>query len=215
MKQCSRLHDALDAGDADRLVALLRDGAAIDEQNGHGGTPLMAASISGKLDLAQLLLDYGAELDAVDAEGKSALHWASYLRGPDAVCFLVRLGADVNKVDTFGGFTPLHREEGNSPGTSLPVQGTDRSQSGEARSGFHFAGCRRKNGAGYCHRDRNYRTGGQCGGSRSASQPLIMKSFRASLIKQLMLALKRSIAGCRELAPNGSMRHSPPESWLS
>ena len=90
------------------MVALLDDGADIEEHNSHGWTPLMAAALHGQVDLARLLLDRGADLHAVNAEGKSAIHYAAMRGGAEAVRLLVRLGADVNAADTFGSYAPLH-----------------------------------------------------------------------------------------------------------
>jgi len=108
VRRRSELHDALAAGDRGRVLVLLRDGADIEEHNGHGWTPLMAASLHGQVDLARILLDHGADLYAVNREGKSAIHYAAMRGGADAVRLLVRLGADVNAQDTFGGYAPLH-----------------------------------------------------------------------------------------------------------
>ena len=108
MRRQSELHDALSSSDEARVVALLDEGANIEEHNRNGWTPLMSASLYGKVDLARLLLDRGADLYAVDAEGKSALHYAAWRGGAEAVRLLVRLGADVNATDTFGNYTPLH-----------------------------------------------------------------------------------------------------------
>ena len=108
MRRPSELHDALSSADQARVVALLRDGADIEEYNSHGWTPLMAASMHGQVDLARLLLNHGADLHAVNAEGKAAIHYAAMRGGAEAVRLLVRLGADANAVDTFGGYAPLH-----------------------------------------------------------------------------------------------------------
>lgn len=108
MRRPSELHDVLSSADQARVVALLRDGADIEEHNSHGWTPLMAASLHGQVDLARLLLDHGADLHAVNAEGKSAIHYAAMRGGAGAVRLLARLGADVNAADTFGGYAPLH-----------------------------------------------------------------------------------------------------------
>lgn len=108
MRRQSEVHDALAGGDQSRLIALLRDGADIEEHNRHGWTPLMVASLNGQVDLARRLLNHGADLYALEREGKSAIHYAAMRGGPDAVRLLARLGADVNEVDTFGGYAPLH-----------------------------------------------------------------------------------------------------------
>jgi len=108
MRKRSELHDAFSSGDQARVVALLRNGADIEEHNSHGWTSLMAASLHGQVDLARLLLDHGADLHAVNAEGKTAIHYAAMRGGAEAVRLLVRLGAEVNRADTFGGYTPLH-----------------------------------------------------------------------------------------------------------
>jgi len=108
MRKRSELHDAFSSGDQARVVALLRNGADIEEHNSHGWTPLMAASLHGQVDLARLLLDHGAVLHAVNAEGKAAIHYAAMRGGAEAVRLLMRLGADMNAADTFGNYAPLH-----------------------------------------------------------------------------------------------------------
>lgn len=107
MRRQSELHDALSSGDQERVVALLNDGADIEEHNRHGWTPLMAASLHGQVDLARILLEHGADLSATNAEHKSAIHYAAMRGGAEAVRLLVQFGADVNAVDTFGSYTPL------------------------------------------------------------------------------------------------------------
>ena len=108
VKKRGELHDALANGDQPRLIALLHDGADIEERNHPGWTPLMAASLHSQVDFARLLLDHGANLHALDREGKAAIHYAAMRGGAEAVRLLVRFGANVNSVDGFGSFTPLH-----------------------------------------------------------------------------------------------------------
>ena len=77
MRMRSELHDALESGDQERVAALLRDGADIEEHNSHGWTPLMAASLHGQVDLARFLHEHGADLHRTNREGKAAIHYAA------------------------------------------------------------------------------------------------------------------------------------------
>ena len=49
--------------DLDKMSALIRQGARVDQEDGDGYTPLFVASLKGHVDAACLLLDAGAAVD--------------------------------------------------------------------------------------------------------------------------------------------------------
>ncbi|KAL7959281.1 hypothetical protein V8C34DRAFT_313434 [Trichoderma compactum] len=71
-----------------------------------GWTPLMVASMSGQLSVAELLLAEGADIEAKDGRGRTALSLAVFRAGEAMVDFLITRGAKVNFHDDDGS-TPL------------------------------------------------------------------------------------------------------------
>jgi len=57
-------------------LLLSRDGSALDTADNSGHTPLHAAVIAGRVNVAQSLLDRGANVNAQDNEQHTAAHWA-------------------------------------------------------------------------------------------------------------------------------------------
>ena len=56
-------HEATNAGDLNRVCALLDEGADIDARDEHGQTALMNAAYRGDAELVQLLIGRGASLN--------------------------------------------------------------------------------------------------------------------------------------------------------
>ena len=74
---------------------LLINGADVNSKCGLFGTPLWAASRSGRTSVAEILLSRGADVDAT-LSGETALYMAAYTGQYDIVQLLLRNGADVN-----------------------------------------------------------------------------------------------------------------------
>lgn len=73
---------------------LLRAGAFIDQENGNGVTPLIAAAWSGNSKLVKLLLSKGADVNHTESEGNfSALHSAAFHGHTEIVKMLLRYNA--------------------------------------------------------------------------------------------------------------------------
>jgi thioredoxin-related protein len=66
------LMNAVRAGDARRVEALLEAGVDVNDRNAGGITALMLAAAKGRSDLAELLLEAGARPDVIDYQGASA-----------------------------------------------------------------------------------------------------------------------------------------------
>lgn len=102
-----QLIEAIRAGDAGRLKALLDQGGDANSRDAYGATALMLAAHAGRLDLVNLLLAAGAEVDAKDELGWTALMKACYNdledRGyPEVVARLIEAGADPNAKIAYG-----------------------------------------------------------------------------------------------------------------
>ncbi|MGQ0732574.1 MAG: ankyrin repeat domain-containing protein [Acidobacteriota bacterium] len=103
----SSLADAVRAGDAAAVRALLTAGADVNEAQGDGLTALHWASIRGDAVLAEMLLAAGANVRATTRlGGHSALHLASEGGHARVVAALLASNADPNH-RTATGATPL------------------------------------------------------------------------------------------------------------
>lgn len=66
------LMDAVRIGDAQRVSAILEEGADANKRNAGGVTALMLAAAQGDANIVELLLNAGARPDITDYEGRSA-----------------------------------------------------------------------------------------------------------------------------------------------
>ncbi|WP_329404747.1 ankyrin repeat domain-containing protein [Streptomyces melanogenes] len=110
-KLSHRLFVAVVVGDAARVRAALRAGAAPERPNREGTTPLYKASVNGKAEIARLLLAAGAspnvESKGVGAEG-TPLCAAACWGHTETVRVLLAYGADPNlREDNGTGWSPL------------------------------------------------------------------------------------------------------------
>lgn len=70
---CADLHESVRTGDLRTARAVLKTGAAADEPDLTGTTPLMVAARMGDARLVELLLKHGADIDRQNRAGQSAL----------------------------------------------------------------------------------------------------------------------------------------------
>ena len=102
----SKLLEAAEKGDTDKIWELIEQGADINAQNEDGMTALMYAARYGHLtpELLETLVSHGADVNARDNKGRTAL-MLSALHGhltPELLEALVSIGADVNAQDKDG-----------------------------------------------------------------------------------------------------------------
>ena len=71
-----------------------------------GGTPLIAAALTGQTEIAGILIAHGARLDTQNRDGATALMVASFFGYPDTAKLLLDKGADANVANN-RGHTPL------------------------------------------------------------------------------------------------------------
>ena len=90
---------AASLGDRPLVEAYLRGGMDRNSVDAHGITPLMAAAVSGKVDVTKALLDENASPDLANKAGDTALILAAAANQPDTVRALVEGNADVRLRD--------------------------------------------------------------------------------------------------------------------
>lgn len=100
------LADEIIDGNKANVLALLDQGADINEIDRYGFTPLVEAAIMDNLDIAALLVSKGADVDAPDVTGRTALHWASDNTNLDFCKLLLSHKANANAY-TIAGQPPL------------------------------------------------------------------------------------------------------------
>ena len=91
-------------GDTAGLVALLKDGLAVDAQDAKGNTLLMLASYHGKAETVAMLLKARATVDLRNAKGQTPLGGVAFKGYADIATLLLDAGAD--PVADQGGSTP-------------------------------------------------------------------------------------------------------------
>lgn len=103
----SYLHLAVDQGEQESVLVLLRCGAHVDALNNDRRTPLTYAAYAGNLVAIGSLLDFGADINHVDDHGSTPLHMACMAEclNEKVVDRLLRAGADERALKH--GLTPL------------------------------------------------------------------------------------------------------------
>lgn len=110
------LHCAVLAGNAASTRILLDAGAAIDEQDSLGRSPLMQACSEGNEDVARLLVRAGAALNLLDKDGQNCAHCAFCMEHEELGAWLVaETDVDLSAVDS-DGRTPLDWRDLNGSG---------------------------------------------------------------------------------------------------
>ncbi len=100
------LHDAVNANDVTRVIALIADGADVNRQ-GLDGTPLHLAAAKGHIWILRTLIDAGADLEAEGEPARShPLLVAAFNNQAEALNLLIARGAKLEARDDWGK-TPL------------------------------------------------------------------------------------------------------------
>jgi ankyrin repeat protein len=116
------LQDAVNEGDEENVIVLLKNGADPNALTARSVVPVFSGAFySGDkvslLHLAvlrmntgvlQLLLSNGAIVDAKDRHGQTPLHWAACIDYPTGVRLLLDHGADIQAQAGVSRVTPLH-----------------------------------------------------------------------------------------------------------
>ena len=91
-------------GDAVGLVAMIKDGLAVDARDAKGNTLLMLASYHGRAEVVKLLLKSGATVDLRNDKGQTPLGGVAFKGYVEIATLLLDAGAD--PVADQGGSTP-------------------------------------------------------------------------------------------------------------
>lgn len=102
------LMEAAGDGDLARVLALLENGAKVDERNANGGTALMYAVSANELEIVGVLLRRGADPNANARIGWTPMLVAAAKGRDAAVRLLLAAGAEPAVRDAYG-WTPLMR----------------------------------------------------------------------------------------------------------
>jgi uncharacterized protein len=123
--------EAVRTGDARGMPELLRQGIDVNMHDETGQTPLIAAALSGQVEIARILIDDKADVRARTQNGMTALHAAAYAGSVEIAQMLIAGGADVNDQANVAGITPLHaaaEEDRLAVATKLLEAGADVSR---------------------------------------------------------------------------------------
>lgn len=88
-------------GNVDVALFLIEKVSNINYVSGDG-TALMAAVMSGKMQIIESLISHKANVNLADAQGKTALIYAAFFNRNDVVKILIRAGVDKKQKDSDG-----------------------------------------------------------------------------------------------------------------
>lgn len=99
------LHAAINAGDADKVRQLIREGVDVNATLTDGWRPLTLAAYHNELEIAKILIEAGADVNSGlglwhPFQGSTPLLYA--LKNREFVELLLASGADVNARDYYG-----------------------------------------------------------------------------------------------------------------
>jgi len=100
----TRLMDAVRAGDARQVSALLKEGVDVNKRNAGGVTALMIAASKGQTGIAELLLNAGARPDITDYDGTSAADRAAQNNHKQLASMLTARSKKVDKSKQVDGY---------------------------------------------------------------------------------------------------------------
>ena len=114
-KSMDKILNIIFAGTNQQLADLISTGVDINAQDKSGRTPLINATIDGRVDMMITLIDNSAIIDIQDSIGCCALHYAAQGNAFDACKLLLENDATVDIPDIYGN-TPLAKAVFNSAG---------------------------------------------------------------------------------------------------
>jgi ankyrin repeat protein len=89
------LFEAIQAGNQELAIFLVKHGASAEVENGAGHTPLNEASLKNQFRVMRTLLENGANLEARNQYGMTPLMYSSMSGRVESVKFLIGRGADI------------------------------------------------------------------------------------------------------------------------
>ena len=107
LKKSKSLLDDASQGNKDALLSFLDGGAAVDEMDSSGMTPLMHAAKNGHLDCVRLLIGRGADVHKRSDKGSTAAHYAAFGGHNEVLLALFDAGVAVDVTNSYNERTPL------------------------------------------------------------------------------------------------------------
>ncbi len=106
---CGPIHDAVRAGDLDKVKALVKESPDLvsSKDEKYGQTPLHVAAFNDRKDVAEFLLANKADVNAKAKNGSTPLHLAAAKGNKDIVELLLANKADIDAADN-EGWSPVH-----------------------------------------------------------------------------------------------------------
>lgn len=101
------LAEEAESGDDHSVNTWIRDGCDPNEADAYGYSPLINASIFGRMLCVRELVQNGADVNKLGPFGFSPLHAAAQNGHADVVTYLLRNGADINAQNQDND-TPMH-----------------------------------------------------------------------------------------------------------
>jgi ankyrin repeat protein len=111
-----------DKADVKQVAELISKGADVNQADGKGFTPLMAALGRKTTDVAELLIAKGANVNAHSPQGYSPLMVAVFLGHPEMVKLLLDHGAGLNDKEKSGHNATHFAAAATMPGAPVGVE---------------------------------------------------------------------------------------------
>jgi ankyrin repeat protein len=111
-------HSAAGRGDLNTIKKMLKNGREINERDAFGATPLLIATVSGKVDIVSFLLNRKADPKITAKDGYTMMHAAAFSGKKELVKLAYNLGLDVNARYGKDGVTPV--DVGEDASDALP-----------------------------------------------------------------------------------------------
>jgi ankyrin repeat protein len=100
-------HAAAGKGDLRTIKKMLKNGRSINEKDAFGATPLIIATVSGKIDIVKFLLGKKADPKIEAKDGYTLMHAAAFSGKKELVQLAYDLGLDINARYGQDGVTPV------------------------------------------------------------------------------------------------------------
>ncbi len=110
-RKADRLFRAINNGNHEKALCLIKKIRNIDCRDKSGNTPLIAACVNGNMNIVRELLEYGADVNAVNNENESSLLAAAKNGQLEVIDYLIDHNADINIKDRVG-YGILHAASG-------------------------------------------------------------------------------------------------------
>lgn len=107
-------HSAAGKGDFKTVKKMIKNGRSINEKDAFGATPLIIATVSGKVDIVKFLLNKKADPKITAKDGYSMMHAAAFSGKKELVQLAHDLGLDINARYGKDGVTPVDVGEDSS-----------------------------------------------------------------------------------------------------